>query len=205
MTAQLPVKNPYKEFTYVIPCSDNGNKTVRINYDTTYFRVLALTLNTLAVNFGGQGDTTTLIGAGIGIKLSAPTPFVELTNTGAADLTVTVALGHVGDVVDSRFVVSNTVNVSNIAGTTLTDIDDVIVLTTATTKVKSSNAATKTVLISNLAANATKIRVGTSSAGAARGAEVPIGGTISMDYSGDVYVYNPSASTINIGVLEIRT
>ncbi len=206
MSTQLPFKNPYQEFTYVIPAKANGINVQRIFYDTTYFRVLALTKNTLNVNFGGQGQTTNWSGAGLGVRLGAAIPWIELTNTGADDLTITVALGHVPEIVDSRFItVGGILAITPTPGATLVDATDIAVLAGATTKVISSNTNAKSVAISNLSANLTSIRVGTSAAGATRGIEVPNGACFSIDCSGDLYVYNPSAGTINIGVLSVRT
>lgn len=86
--------------------------------------------------------------------------------------------------------------------TGLTDFADVTILTTATTQVLAVNASRKSSVVTNLQANGTVIRVGTSSAGAARGPEVPIGGSYVHESQAALYVYNPSAGSIAVGVAE---
>ncbi len=195
-------QNPYKEFTLVIPAAANGLNRQRINYATSYFRVIALTLATLSINTAGAAGDTSVVGAGIGIELDEIVPWIELINTGASDLTVTVAMG-ICKIQDSRLTLTGTVTTSVASGATLSDVADVAVLTTATTKVNTGSATYKSVIISNLLANAGVVRVGTSSAGAARGAEIPIGGSVTLDTQADVYIYNPNAGTVNIGVLRV--
>lgn len=191
-------QNPYKEFTMTLQVNDRQ----RIYYASNYFRVLALTLNTLSVNFYGTTQTS-FVGAGIGVKLPDILPWVELINTGGAPVVLTVAMG-VGEFFDNRLTVTGNINSVIVSGATLTDVADVAVLTGATTQVQAASALTKTVIISNLAANGTKIRVGSASAGAARGIEVPIGGSVSLDTAAAVFVFNPSGGTINIGVEAIQ-
>lgn len=200
MTVNSPT-NPYQEFTVVIPAKANGVNVYRANYNTRYFRILSTTQDTVSVLFFGGGQNTH-VPAGIGIELPQTLPWVELRNTGAADITVIFAVGDV-KILDNRFVITGSINASTISGTTFTDVADVPVLAGATTKVLSANANTKTAIIGNLAANATKIRIGSTSAGAARGSEWPIGANVFLDTSGDVYVFNPSGSTINISVQTI--
>lgn len=202
VVSQNAQQNPYQEFTYVVAATTGR---VRINYATSYFRALSVgTGGALGLRFAGAGNDTSFTGVGIGLKLPFVIEWVELINTGSSDITVTVAMGIV-DILDTRFSSSSTITATVVPGTVLVDAADVAVLTVATTKVITTNAATRTVIISNLVANGTKIRVGTSSAGAARGVEVANGGSISLDTSADVYVYNPSGSTINIGVLSLRS
>ena len=80
-------------------------------------------------------------------------------------------------------------------------IADVAILTTATTLVLAANANRKSATISNLAVNGTVVRIGNdNTVGAAKGNEIPIGGSAVIEGTNDIYVYNPSAGTINIGV-----
>ena len=82
----------------------------------------------------------------------------------------------------------------------LDTIADVAVNATTTTQILATNAARKEAIISNLAANATVVRVGDSNTGASRGAEIPPGGSAVIEGGEAIFVYNPSAGTINIGV-----
>ncbi len=191
-------QNPYKEFPIVVP----AGQRYRLYYSTTYFRIMSLTLNTLSVNFAGTTDTT-IVGAGIGIRMKAAIPYVDLINTGAADLTVVVALGCV-DINDSRLNLSGTLTAVVASGATLVTVADVAVLTVTTTKVVATNANNKSAIISNLIANGTVLRAGDVNTGASRGAEVPIGGSITLDCSADIYIFNPSGGTINVGITIVR-
>lgn len=82
-------------------------------------------------------------------------------------------------------------------------VADVAVAATTTTAVLAVNANRKGWTISNLAVNLTVVRVGDSNTGAARGVELAQGASVSGTDTDAVYVYNPSASSINIGVLEV--
>jgi len=196
-----PIQNPYREFTYVIPASGQQE----ILYAHSYFRIMSLSAaGSVAVRWGQSGSQSSVIGSGIGIELPEAVDRVTLINLGGADVTITVALS-MGRVSDDRLNVSGTLSTSVISPTTAVDTADVAVLTLATTLVAATNANTQQVIISNLAANGTSIRVGTVSAGAARGVEIQSGATIVLDCSANIYVYNPSAATINIGVLFLRT
>jgi hypothetical protein len=85
---------------------------------------------------------------------------------------------------------------------TLTDGADVSITTGATTLVLPVDANRKSATISNLLANNTVVRAGSSSAGAARGVEIPVGGSLVWENTAALYIYNPDASTINIGWVE---
>lgn len=190
-----PIQNPYREFTYVLPV--NGAETIFFAH--SYFRVLALSSGAgLAVRWGGSGQQSSLISAGIGINIIEAVPSVTLINTGGNVVTVTIALS-MGTVSDDRLTVSGTINTSITSAEALSDVADVSVAATSTVLVSAASAR-KTVVISNLAANGTVIRVGSSTTGATRGAEVPSGGSAALDTQGAVFVYNPSAAAISVGV-----
>lgn len=68
----------------------------------------------------------------------------------------------------------------------------------ATGLVLAALATRRVAIISNLAVNPNPVRVGDVNTGAARGAEIPIGGSASIYSTDDIYVY--SAGNSNIGV-----
>lgn len=127
-----------------------------------------------------------------------------LTNTTGAPITVQVgiALGEIKSA--SAVIVDGTVATTLSSGTTLVDTPDVAVAAGTAVKVATGTGTDKTKIISNLLANDTVVRVGTSAAGAARGAEIPIGTSANIDTTADVWVYNPSGNGINIGILITR-
>ncbi len=194
------VQNPYKQF----PLTIAANATERIQYDYNFFRVLSASANTFAVRFGQSGAESDVIGAGVGYELPEVVRDVFIRNLSGSSITLTVAMA-IGKIYDDRLNVSGNINAVTVTPTTLVSAADASVAATTTTQVVTSDANNKSVAISNLVANATKIRVGDSSTGAAQGAEVPIGGTFVVDNTADIYVYNPSGSTINVGLLFSRT
>lgn len=90
------------------------------------------------------------------------------------------------------------------AGATLKDAADVAIAAGATTLVLAVNPSRQRFTISNLQANGTPVRVGASTAGAARGAEIGVGGSYTEETTDAVYVYNPSGAAINIGRIEVE-
>lgn len=104
----------------------------------------------------------------------------------------------VQEILDPVDVTGSEIDVSK--STVLNTVADVAILTTATTQVLAANAARRTAIISNLVANGTVVRVGDASVGAARGAEIPVGGSAVMESTEAIFVYNPSGGTINIGI-----
>lgn len=197
------IQNPPKTFTLTIA----NNDIATIYYDFRFLRILSITnASGVTLRFGMTGQETDVIAAGIGYELEIPVRNAQLRNQSGGSITVVLTVS-MGRIYDDRLNVSGTItvqgSVSIVTGTTFTDAANVSVLTTATTQILAANANRKTAIISNLAANATVIKVGTSSAGASRGIEVPIGGTAVLDTTAAIYVYNPSAGTINIGNAEI--
>jgi hypothetical protein len=138
--------------------------------------------------------------------------FIEIYNTSGNSRTATIAIGNGDSDTAQQVTISGNVSVQNAAGqslatkeqgaATLVDADDVEVAAGATVKVLDAGGR-RAALISNLFANGTVVRVGTSDAGAARGAEIGIGATATLETAAEIYVYNPSAWTIDIGVLEV--
>lgn len=64
--------------------------------------------------------------------------------------------------------------------------------------VKAANTARREILIGNLAANASVIRVGDSSTGASRGQEVSPGQTLTLSTEAAVYVYSPTTQSVSV-------
>lgn len=197
------VITPYQEVSFTIPAG--SRETVFQVFD--FFRVLSLSGGTLKTIFGQNGREVFYTGAGLGYR--CPTLFdrVTLINVHPTDpMTVTVAIAN-GHISDDRLNVSGTVTVAGAVSVSsitppaaLTTAADVAIAATTTTQVLAVNASRKEAIISNLSANSTAVRVGDASTGAARGVEIPAGGSATLSTQAAVYVYNPSASGINIGV-----
>lgn len=195
------IMNPYKQF----PISIANGASETYYYNHNYARLLTLSISTgVTWRFGSSGTPSDIVGAGIGYKLPSTVDRVTITNNSGGALTGVLGLA-VGEINDDRLNVSGTVTTSEISGATFTDTANVAVNTVTTTQVLAASSTRKTAIISNLAANAGVIKVGASTAGASRGVEVPLGGSAVLDTSGAIYVYNPQASTVNIGLAEIST
>ena len=189
---------PYQEQTFVIAAG------ARVDYFAVfnYFRPISITGGSLAVKFGDNGLESNYTGVGIGLDLQDTYSRVTLINNGASQMTITVALAN-GKITDDRLTVSGSVNVAPIGAVTTPTTADVAIAATTTTLVKAANANRREIMISNLLANGTVVRVGDASTGAARGMEIPVGGTAILSSAAAIYVYNPSAAGINIGVTEL--
>jgi hypothetical protein len=99
--------------------------------------------------------------------------------------------------------VAGTVAVSSITPPgTLDSLADDAIGAGATELVSPAAAGKKTVIIGNLAGNASTIRVGDVGAGAANGQQVAPGQSIALDTSADVYVYSPTAQSVSVVELE---
>lgn len=187
----------YSETTLTLAAG--ARNEIYVVYD--YFRVLALTGSGLQVIFGDNQFQTPFTGAGVGLKLSDVVQRLTLVNTSGADITMTYAVA-IGNVSDDRLTVSGTINTSEVSPATLPTTADVTVLTTATTQVLAANTARKEAFISNPTVNGSVLRVGDASTGAARGVEIPIGGTLVLTTTAAIFIYNPKASSIVVGLAE---
>ena len=84
-------------------------------------------------------------------------------------------------------------------------LPDVVLGAAGVTAVVAADATRDTLMISNLAANPQKIRVGDpANVGAARGAEVLPGETITLRTTAAVSAFNPGAAAQNVAVLTIN-
>ena len=194
---QYTPKNPYREFAINIP----AGQSVTISYATNTFRALSLSQNTLAISFMGS-QKTTFAGVGVGIIYPAAHVYgsVTLFNTDAVNaLTGTICLGVVADISDTRSAVQTSITV--LPQTKIITYPDVAVGAGAAVKVMSANILTNNVTISNLLANNTVVRYGDSATSAAQGAELGIGAQVNLSNTADIWVFNPSAAGINIGVM----
>lgn len=190
----------YLELSYTIPAGGREEVFQVFNY----FRPISVTGGALALKFGDQGIETPFAGQGIGLRCEDVFNRLTLINIGGTSMTITIALAY-GFVNDDRLNVSGTVtvagNVNVNPAAAFTTSAAVSVLTTATTQVLAANTSRKEAIISNYAANNTVIRVGDGTAG--EGIEVSIGGSLILSTTAAISVYNPSGSTISIGVAEL--
>ncbi len=166
----------------------------------------AMAAGSLKINVGQGSESRFDAGDTLVMPTGATFDSFTLRNTTGADIIVTVGVAQGEIRIAGQVNIVGTVAVTGAVnanvGATLTSTADVAIAATTTTQVKAANTSRKEIVISNLIANNTVIRVGESSAGAARGVEVGIGGSLVLSNTAAVYVYNPSGSGINIGVLE---
>jgi len=170
-------------------------------YSDKFTKSSTLTAGTLLVSLNEPQGNPVEMRAGIFYDFKVPFDRIFIRNSaqtgkGARLISSTDALINP---FSSEVIVTGTI------GGTFTDVADVSILTTATTLVAAANATRKSATFSNLLANGTVVRIGTSAAGAARGNEIPVGGSAKIEHTGAVYIYNPSVATINIAVTETST
>lgn len=197
VVSQNQPQNPYREFSLTVQAAANGVNRQRIFYATNYFRVLTLSAKTLSVNFYGTGDTT-IVDAGIGIKLPDVLPYVDLINTGGADITVTVALGVV-EVNDNRFVTSGVLTTTQNSGATLANAQ--VSVTNAATSISAASATKKRVIIKNPSTGTESVFLGNANTvTTANGFELVVGESVTLQTQSAVFGIHPTA-TENIHVL----
>lgn len=197
-------QNPYQEFTLTIKATANGGpNSIIINYASNYFRVLSLSANTLSVDFGGQGALTSIVGAGIGIQMTDVIPYIRLVNTGAADITVTVALG-VGIFNDNRLTVVGTITTAPVKSNTFVGVADVT-LNANPKQIMPATATQRSLIITaNPANNAGGIRIGgNGSVGAAQGMLLQPGQSIVLDTAAAVFGW-ASAATDSVSISSVQ-
>lgn len=189
------VQQFYDEDTVVIPAG--GRVTISTVYD--YFRVLDLVGSGLRVIFGDNQKESKFTGAGLGVKLRYVVKRLEFYNSGISEMTITYAVA-LGAVSDDRLNAVGTVNVNFEAPANLTTITDVFVPAGGSAALLAADPIRREALITNIAANATVVRVGDVDVAADRGNEVGEGGTIVLTTSDAIYAYNPSGAGVYIGV-----
>lgn len=143
---QESLQNPYKEFIRTIP--PNGGRAI-IFYNFSYWRILEINSVTgLSLRFGGSGDFTSLVGAGIGANLPYVTDRIELINTSTAAITVTLAL-MVGQINDDRLNVTGTVATSPVKASSSISENPQSDITGTATLLSSGNPNTTIVIVQN--------------------------------------------------------
>lgn len=186
----------FRRLTYTIPAGSQQ----KIDFTGTYLKVVSASVLVsdieLEIDQSGRWNPE----AGLEYQF-LPNAYKRVTiyNNNAAPQTVVILLG-LGDCRDPGTVTTITGTVTLARETTLTTVADVNILAAATTLVLAANALRRGAFISNLQANGTVVRYGDVNTGAARGAEIPIGGTAYVEDTAAIYVYNPSGAAINIGV-----
>ena len=168
-------------------------------YDNKYDVSGSLTVGTCTISLNEPQGNPIELEAGIYYDFKVPFDRIFVHNPAQSGKSMRIYASNDAEV--KPF--TQELTISSTIGSGYTTAADVAILTTATTQVLAANTSRKSFTISNLQANATLVRVGDSGAGAAEGIECPIGGSVTDSHTGAVYVYNPSGSTINIGISEI--
>lgn len=130
---------------------------------------------------------------------------VDLINDTGAAIDVSLAMGF-GEFRDRRFSFSGVLDVSavQVKAATLPDTADVSLVATATTIIKAINLNRREIIIANLPTNTQTMRIGASTAGAARGIPLQPGQSITLAATAAVYGYNPGGSAESVAVVEVE-
>lgn len=191
-------KIAYQEYTYTIPVG--GREPVYTVFD--YFRVISLSANTLSVQFGGNGIASPWAAAGLGLACENKFDRVTLINTGAAPITITIAVAN-GHINDDRLTVSGTVSITGIVQVFWSSAT-----TIATAQTSVANAATQLIVGSNqnvkvrIYAGDEDLYIGfTNAVTTANGYKIPAGETWECTdthrYTGNIYGIRSVASGVN--------
>lgn len=134
-----------------------------------------------------------------GQKFPTPTPFEQIVikNETGTSVDVVVVVSD-GDFSNDR--ISGSVTANIVKPQTLIDAADMALAAAATTLILAADATRHSVLIGNLAANTKTFRIGGSTAGAARGAELAPGKFITIEGGGAIYGYNPAGAVESVSV-----
>jgi hypothetical protein len=118
---------------------------------------------------------------------------IENDVAGAA-ITLELTVGY-GDL--TRRTVAGSVTLAKPAG--LSDAADVLLTAGGPADlVSAANSAREEIIISNLAANAAVVRIGTSNAAAARGVELSPGQTVVLTTQAAIYAYCAAAQSVSV-------
>ncbi len=138
---------------------------------------------------------------GIGYQRGAASPIntVFFENRGSVSAELQIITGN-GAMIDSRGAVFGTTTQAKPASANA--LADVAVAATTTVQVAAATATRVAVILSNLVANGSPVRYGDGAA-TGQGAELPVGASVSLPTVGAVDVYNPSGTSVSIGVTEV--
>ena len=139
------------------------------------------------------------LSANEGLRFAVPERFeqIRVTNNGAATVAAVLTVGF-GEVDDSS--VSGALSVSKSSGVRTTADQSIAAAGSYTVAADTSR---REVLVQALAANTDALRVGDASTSAGQGLELQPGQTATLETSGAVVIYNPSAAAQSVAVLEV--
>lgn len=186
--------NPYREFAITVAAGE----TFPIYYAFNYFRILSATANGLTARFGSSGSFTTVIGAGIGLRLEQVIDRVDIRNETGAPISATIAL-MVGQIDDSRLTLTGDVNLTK--ADVFAENANVTVNNTATL-IAAQNLARREIFISNRDSSA-NLYVGGSTVNSTtrQGVVVAPGATLILDTTAEIYGITPLTS-IDVSLAE---
>jgi len=185
-----------RDYTVTVP----ANSGVDLNVTGNFYSVISTTAATLRVGLNDGGLAVAKKATKRYVPAGEEFQVVRIENVTAAPMTVVMEIGY-GDYLDGEIQIGGQVVVGG--GDTLADQADVTVAATTTAQVLAANTARTEAWISNLS-GAVTLRWGTSAAAAARGIPVAPGATVIISSSAAIYVYNPSASGVDVARLEIE-
>jgi hypothetical protein len=124
---------------------------------------------------------------------------LEFKNDGASDLTVDFAIGF-GRVSDDP-VLTGEIESEFKPYASVTPETDVSITAASTVQVIAADSTRRAVLVGNLEGNAQTMRIGDSTAAAAKGQEIKPGETIELRTTAALYAYNPGGSAESLSVV----
>lgn len=185
-----------RDYQFTVPAGSEGGITAR----GSFVRIKEASGPVRLRAVDAKGETVADLEVSAGVRFQLPVMFVQLRieNQGSAQVTVVLTAGD-GSADDSSVTGSLSIDKSQI----ITTAADVSVAATATAIIAAANTLRREILITNLSSNTAAFRIGDSNAGAARGAEVLPGSTITLTTAAAVYAYNPSAGAESLAVVEV--
>ncbi len=141
--------------------------------------------------------------SGIEYKTSGTDEFtsIQIFNVGGSPLTVTLGWGY-GELNDNRLTATAALNIATPTG--LQTTADQTVNSNSSGLIVAANNDRKEVIISNLADNGGKMRIGDSNVSSTRGVELSPGQSITLTTTAAIYAYNLGVSSQNVAILEVE-
>lgn len=121
--------------------------------------------------------------------------YTSATITTSADQTIKIATGF-------GRVDTTATNVTVANATVVDTLVDVALAAAVTTLIAAADASRRAILISNLTGNVSDIRVGDSNAGAARGSQVGVGQTITLEGTEAIYGYSATLQSVSVTIIK---
>lgn len=162
-----------------------------INATGNYIAALTAT-GAFSIGLDDNGLTPWEAGLSANLEPGETYSKVRITDLSGAPNTVEMCLGY-GQFKDARFTLLGSITTSPTKATAFASVPDVVCGAAGQTILAVALATRRQLIVSNLAANASTIRVGDVGAAAGEGVELAPGQTLIVDTAAAVYAWNPGA------------